>query len=88
MPKEVINLLEIARIKGMCKNLGITKINQKQSSIVFNFNPETFIMDIDSIVKKYKNRVRFSPAKELYITYKLENPENVLKEIIDFLNVQ
>ena len=59
MPKEVVNLLEIAKIKTMCKNLGITKINQKQSSIVFNFNPESFIMDIEAIVKKYKNRVRF-----------------------------
>jgi len=87
MPKEVINLLEIARIKGMCKKLGITKINQKQSSIVFNFNPETFIMDIDSIVKKYKNRVRFSPAREPYITFRLENQDNVLNEIIEFLNM-
>ena len=45
-------------------------------------------MDIDSIVKKYKNRVRFSPAKEPYITYRLENLDNVLNEIINFLNVQ
>ena len=88
MPKEIINLLEIAKIKGMCKNLGITKINQKQNNIVFNFNPESFIMDIDKIVKKYKNRVKFSPAREPYITYKLENSENVLEEIIDFLEIK
>lgn len=88
MPKEIINLLEIAKIKGMCKNLGITKINQKQNNIVFNFNPESFIMDIDKIVKKYRNRVRFSPAREPYITYKLENSENVLEEIIDFLEIK
>jgi transcription-repair coupling factor (superfamily II helicase) len=87
VPKEVINLLEIARIKAMCKKLGITKINQKQASIVFNFNPETFIMDIDSIVKKYKNRVRFSPAREPYITFRLENQDNVLDEVIEFLNM-
>ena len=87
MPKEVINLLEIARIKGICKKIGITKINQKQSSIVFNFNPETFIMDIEAIVKKYKNRVRFSPAREPYITYRLENHDNILNEIIEFLNM-
>ena len=73
IPKEVNNLLEISKIKAMCKNLGIIKLNQKQNSIVFNFNPESFIMDIDSIIKKYKNRVRFSPAREPYITYKLEN---------------
>ena len=88
MPKEIINLLEIAKIKGMCKKLGITKINQKQNNIVFNFNPESFIMDIDRIIKKYKNRVRFSPAREPYITYKLESSENVLEEIIDFLEIK
>ena len=87
MPKEVANLLEIARIKGMCRNLGITKINQKQSSIVFNFNPETFIMDIDCMLKKYKNRVRFSPAREPYITYRIENNDNILNEVIEFLNM-
>ena len=88
IPKEVNNLLQIAKIKGMCKNLGITKINQRQSSIVFNFNPESFIIDVDSMVKKYNNRVKFSPAREPYITYRLENSENVLEEIIEFLNIQ
>ena len=87
MPKEVANLLEIARIKGMCRNLGITKINQKQNSIVFNFNPESFIIDVDSIVKKYKNRVKFSPAREPYITYRIENNDNILNEVIEFLNM-
>lgn len=87
IPKEVKNLLEIAKIKGMCKKLGITKVMQKQNNVVFNFIPDIFTMDIDSIVKKYKNRVKFSPAREPYITYKLENNDNVLKEVIDFLNV-
>ena len=87
IPLEVINLLEIARIKEKCKELGITKISQKQSSIVFNFNPDRFIMNIDSIIKKYKNRVKFSPAREPYITYRLENTNNVLSEIKEFLDV-
>ena len=85
MPKEVINLLEIARIKNICKNLGITKITQRQNNIIFNFNPEIFTLDIDKLIKKYKNRVRFSPAREPYITYKLEKPEDVLNEILNFL---
>lgn len=87
MPKEVSNLLEIARIKGMCKNIGITKITQKQNSIVFNFNPEIFVIDIDSIVKKYGNKVRFSPAREPYFTYRLESSENVLEEILHFFEI-
>ena len=87
MPKEVMNLLEIARIKNMCRAIGITKITQRQNNIIFNFNPEHFIIDIDAIIKKYGNRVKVSPAKEPYITYKLQSLENVLKEIIDFVNV-
>lgn len=88
MPKEVNNLLEIARIKGMCKNIGITKITEKQNSIVFNFNPEIFTIDIDSIIKKYGSKVRFSPAREPYFTYKLENSKDVLKEIEKFLEIK
>ena len=87
IPVEVFNLLEITKIKSACKNLGITKINQKQNNIVFNFNPDKFIINIDEIINKYKNRVRFSPAREPYITYKLENPKNVLNEIKQFLNI-
>ena len=88
MPKEVYNLLEIARIKNMCKNLGITKITQRQNNIVFNFNPEIFTLDIDKLIKEYKNRVKFSQAREPYITYRLENPVNVLNEILNFLKIK
>ncbi len=85
MPNEVINLLEISRIKNMCKNLGITKITQRQNNIIFNFNPDLFALDIDKLIKEYKNRVRFSPAREPYVTYKLEKSEDVLNEILNFL---
>ena len=85
MPIEVLNLLEIAKIKNECKILGITKVTQRQNNIIFNFNPENFAIDIDKLIKKYNNRVRFSPAREPYITYKLEKPEDVLNEILNFL---
>ena len=71
----------------MCKKIGLIKINQKQDRIVFSFNPEIFSLDIDEVIKKYKDRVKFSPAREPYITLKLENSNNVLSEIKDFLNI-
>ncbi len=86
IPKEVNNLFEIAKIKQLCKENGIIKILQKQNSIVFNFEPEHFEIDIDSIIKKYKDRVKFSPGKIPYITYKI-NDNNILEEIKEFLNV-
>ena len=85
MPKEVNNLFEIARIKGLCKNAGVTKIMQRQNKIVFNFDPEHFNMDLDKLVKQYKNNLKFSPGKIPYITYTLNNKDDIIKEIIEFL---
>ena len=89
IPEEVYNLLEVARIKELCKKSGVIKISQKRESIIFNFNANNFNMDIvDNLIKLYKNKIRFSPATEPYITLKIDsNSDNViLKEIKEFLN--
>ena len=88
MPKEVENLLEIARIKELCKKKNILKISQKRESVVFNFEPSTFNMDIvDSLVKEFRNRIKFSPGSVPYITFKLDSNEEkkVIKDIKEFL---
>ena len=87
IPKEVYNLLEIAKIKEMAKENGIIKIMQKGNNIVFSINPENFVLDIDKLIKKYNNRIKFSPAKEPYITYRIDNSNAVLNEVIDFLKI-
>ena len=58
---------------------------QKGNNIVFWINPEIFIFDIDKLIKKYNNKIKFSPAKEPYVTYKLDNSCEVLQETINFL---
>lgn len=88
MPEEVNNLLEIARIKELCKKACVIKISQKRESIIFNFNADSFNMEIvDTLIKKYRNEIRFSPGKEPYITYKV--PENtntiIVKKVKEFL---
>jgi transcription-repair coupling factor (superfamily II helicase) len=88
MPEEVNNLLEIARIKELCKQTGVIKIAQKGESIVFNFDENTFKMEVvDCLIKKYRNEIRFSPGKEPYITYKVpQNSDSVIiKRVKDFL---
>lgn len=85
-PKEVYNLLEIARIKSMCLKIGIIKIMQRKSSVVFYIDDSIFSLNINNIVKKYGNKIRFSPGKEAYITYKLDNDTDVISEIKEFLN--
>ena len=84
MPKEAENLLQIARIKNLCRNINITKISQKQDQIVFSFDAEYFKMEwVDVLLKNYRNQIKFSPAKDPYITYKIK--DDVLKETENFL---
>ncbi len=86
MPKEMFNLMGIARIKEMCKEIGIIKVMQKENKIVFYFKPESFTMDIADLVEKYNSRIKFSTGINPYITYTLKNSESVIDEITEFLN--
>ena len=89
MPKELENLLDIARIKNLCKAKNINKLSQKMNNIVFYFDNNKFNMEnIDLLVKEYKDNIRFSPGLEPYIT--LKSPKKlsdkiILKSIINFL---
>ncbi len=86
MPKEIENLLEITRIKMLARELYIMKINQRLENVVFHFEKEKFNVDcIDKLMKIYRNRIKFSPATEPYITFKISNIKNILAEIQDFL---
>ena len=85
MPKEMESLMGIARIKEMCKNLGVTKLTQKENRVVFYFNPESFTLDISDLIEKYNNRIKFSTSVNPYITFTLKNTENVIDEVIEFL---
>ena len=89
MPKEVENLLEIARIKMLCRQSGIFKISQKVSSIVFYFDTDSFKLEaIDYLVKEYKDRIRFSPGTEPYVTLRIKSDSGkiILEEVKKFLN--
>ncbi len=88
LPHEVENLLEIARIKNLCRKLGISKISQKDKSIVFHFQMESFQIEwVDLLLEKFRNQIKFSPGKEPYITYKIESPVKISERIYDFINV-
>lgn len=90
MPKEVENLLEIARIKNLAKVANVLKIQQKKDGIIFLYDINKFDMSlIDKMVKIYNRRVRFSPGKDPYITLTLEKKteKDKLKEIQDFLKL-
>jgi transcription-repair coupling factor (superfamily II helicase) len=87
MSYEVENLIEIARIKNLAREKSILKIQQRDERIVFYFDSEKFNFDIvDKLMKMFRNRIKFSPATEPYITFKIQDMKNILGECKDFLS--
>ena len=82
MPAEVYNLLEIARIKNLCRKTNVTKLQQKQNDVVIYFKT---LSDeaLRDIILKYKTKVRFSPGEKPYVTLRIE--KDVVKEVKEFL---
>ncbi len=87
MPLEVENLIAISRIKYLAKNLKISKIASKKESVLFIFEPNQFRLDLEKLVKKYGNKIKFSAGVKPMVTLKLESNEEkqILKEVTDFL---
>ena len=88
IPEEVHNLVEIARIKQLCKKSNVIKIMQRMESCVFYFDSSKFKPElIDKIIKLYNNKIKFSPGKDAYITLKLESNSNkfIIDEVKNFL---
>ena len=87
MTKEIENLIEIARIKILCKKLNISKVQGRRSFVLFMFEPGELSIDINELVKKYKNRIKFTQGIKPQITLALNNLLEIkmLKEVKEFL---
>ena len=86
IPNEIINLLEISRIKRMAKEKHILKINQKGNNIVYHFDRELFDLEVVSkLIMKYKTRIKFSPSANPYLTFTLNG--NVIEEVKKFIEI-
>jgi transcription-repair coupling factor (superfamily II helicase) len=91
MPIEVENLLEIARIKNLAKKAYVTKVVQKEDSIILNLDKNNINFTeevVANLLKKYGNNLRFSQGVAPYITLKInEKDENKIVKIIKELLV-
>ena len=88
IPKEVENLIEIARIKQICKQKKVNKLSQKSDNILFYIGKNKFNMDlVPELIGKYGTRIKFSQSIDSYITLKILelDDKNVIKEIKEFL---
>ena len=86
MPYEVENLLDVARIKILAREKYILKIAQKNENIIFYFDSSKFNFEIvDKLMKTFRNRIKFSPSQNPYITFKISDMKKILEESKDFL---
>ena len=87
IPIEVENLLAIARIKYLAKQIDISKIASKGTSTIFTFEANQFNLDVNNIIKKYGNKIKFSAGIKPMITLKTEEKTQklILKTITEFL---
>ena len=89
MPKELENLISIARIKYLAKEQNIIKVASKKSNVIFTYDQKEFNnkVDIARVIKKYGNRIKFSPGVKPIITLNVgeENEKEILKEVTGFL---
>ena len=85
VPKEIENLLAISNIRNLARQKFVLKINQKGNNIIYHFDGDNFDIEIvNKLIAKYKNRIKFSPSINPYLTYSLNNG-NVLEEVTEFL---
>lgn len=87
LPKELENLIDIARIKQLARKANILKIAQKENGIVFYFVKEKIKPEmVNTLITKYPMLVKFSNAVEPYVTLRIKENENIIEKAKEFLN--
>ena len=91
VPKEVYNLLEVAKIKMLARELQVIKISQNENNVVIQFNnPEKIATtSVQILIDLYKNKLFFSSGAAPYITLKLQSKKDsdILGEVTKILKV-
>lgn len=92
MPYELENLIDIARIKYLSKQINIIKmvsrtISDSKTSVVFTFNKDNLEMEISELVKKYGNRIKFSAGIKPMITLEIDSTKErkILNDVTELV---
>lgn len=94
MPQEVENLIEIARIKILCRTANVLKIVQRTDAVVFyldKYNIKIAEKTINILVEKYGPKLKFSQGVEPYITLKISSKDEIeiirmIKELLTIIS--
>ena len=91
IPKEVMNLLDVARIKILARSLKILNVTQKGDNVIFEFDDPEIIKEgkVQILIDIYKSRIFFSSGVKPYITLKLQSKKDsdIVEEVVKILNI-
>ena len=86
-PKAVMGLINVALMRNTASRMGIKEISQKGDSVYFYVDSPA-ISQIQALMAKYKNRVKFSDKQKPYISVALakkQKPAALMNEVIDIM---
>ena len=87
LPDEAENLMEVARIKNLCRNLSIIKLVQKGNTVLIYVNESKFKIEIiQDLFKQYRNKLKLLNG---YISFSLDklSDKNIISEIKELLKI-
>lgn len=76
-PKAVSGLVKVALLRNSASAMGITEISQRQDNVLFYVNSPT-VEQLQALMAKYKERVRFFDTGKPYFSVKLEKGQKSL----------
>ncbi len=87
MPNELENLIGIARIKYLAKEQKISKIASRKTAVVFTYEGNGDNIDIQGLVQKYGNKIKFSAGIKPMVTFEIGSTDehDILKAVTDYL---
>lgn len=93
IPLSVYNLMNIAYIRSIGKNLGIAEIKERGNDVHFQFEDKERLTDaiVKGVLDKYSKKVQFKFGDKPIISYKLVDIKKdeiigILKEFLEYLN--
>ena len=91
LPKEVVNLIEVARIKILAREFEILSIIQNNDRVVIKFNnPDKMPTEkIQFLIDQFRNRIFFSAGANPYITLRLQTKidSDILEDVYKLLKL-
>lgn len=85
IPLPVLNLMNIAYIRSVAKELGISEIKERKEELLLQFESKEYVKEeyITSLLKRYSKKINFKEDKKPTVIYKLSDTKK--EELIETL---